>query len=147
MEKRARRCYAPQETRGEEGHELSRSYEQRRVYKSEQTKSDWPFRIPALCSERGSFCCQLSSRLISGAAVRRPGSHREAPSSNHSGYWHLRSLEEKLDGGAPTGWFRGWISENCLPHLHWKATHRAAENRKRFSYADKIFSPSRTRSM
>ena len=48
------------------------SYE-RKVYKSEQTKMDAPFRIRVLCSESGSFCRRQPSRFIPGAAVRRPG--------------------------------------------------------------------------
>lgn len=64
------------------------------MYKSEQTKMNAPFSIPVLCSERGSFCCESSSRFLPGAAVRHPGSHRETPFSNCSGdsgtYDHCR---------------------------------------------------------
>jgi hypothetical protein len=78
--------------------------DQGKVYKSEQTKMDAPFRIRVLCSESGSFCCESSSRFIPGAAVRRPGSHRETPFRNYGGdagtYDHCgkRRMEEFLVG-------------------------------------------------
>jgi hypothetical protein len=68
--------------------------DQQKVYKSEQTNIGAAFSIPVLCSERGSFCCESSSRFIPGAAVRRPGGPRETPFSNYSGdtgtYDHCR---------------------------------------------------------
>jgi hypothetical protein len=76
--------------------------DQGKVYKSEQTKMDAPFRIRVLCSESGSFCCESSSRFIPGTAVRRPGSHRETPFCNYSGdtgtydHWRKRRMAEFL---------------------------------------------------